>query len=29
MKETGRDLKCEYKETSLGGLAKFNFDAEC
>lgn len=29
MKETGRDLKSEYKETSLGGLAKFNFDAEC
>ncbi len=23
MKETGRDLKDEYKETSLGGLAKY------
>jgi L-serine dehydratase len=29
MKETGRDLKEAYKETSLGGLAKFNFDANC
>jgi len=29
MKETGEDLKCAYKETSTGGLAKFNFDAEC
>ncbi|MEG0398321.1 MAG: L-serine ammonia-lyase, iron-sulfur-dependent, subunit alpha, partial [Cetobacterium sp.] len=29
MGETGKDLKEEYKETSLGGLAKFNFGAEC
>jgi L-serine dehydratase len=29
MKETGRDLKDAYKETSLGGLAKFNFNANC
>ena len=29
MAQTGKDLKCEYRETSLGGLAKFNFDAEC
>lgn len=29
MKETGHDLNCAYKETSTGGLAKFNFDAEC
>jgi len=29
MKETGKDLKNEYKETSLGGLAKFNFNATC
>lgn len=25
MKETGMDIKCEYKETSLGGLAKSKF----
>ncbi|MEW9096587.1 MAG: L-serine ammonia-lyase [Clostridiaceae bacterium] len=25
MKETGMDLKCEYKETSLGGLAKSKY----
>ncbi len=29
MGETGKDLKSEYKETSLGGLAKFRFNAEC
>lgn len=29
MGETGKDLKQEYKETSLGGLAKFTFNAEC
>ena len=29
MGETGKDLKEEYKETSLGGLAKFTFNAEC
>lgn len=29
MGETGRDLKQEYRETSLGGLAKFTFNAEC
>ena len=29
MGETGRDLKEEYKETSLGGLAKFSFESEC
>lgn len=29
MGETGKDLKQEYKETSLGGLAKFRFNAEC
>lgn len=29
MGETGKDLKDAYKETSLGGLAKFNFGGEC
>ena len=29
MKQTGLDMKCEYKETSLGGLAKFDFNAKC
>ena len=29
MGETGKDLKQEYRETSLGGLAKFTFNAEC
>lgn len=29
MGETGRDLKEEYKETSLGGLAKYQFDGNC
>ena len=29
MRETGRDLKEEYKETSLGGLAKYQFDGNC
>ena len=29
MGETGKDLKSEYKETSLGGLAKFRNNAEC
>jgi L-serine dehydratase len=29
MKETRRDIKDAYKETSLGGLAKFNFNANC
>lgn len=29
MGETGRDLKEEYKETSLGGLAKYHFDGTC
>ena len=29
MGETGRDLKEEYRETSLGGLAKFTFNAKC
>lgn len=29
MGETGKDLKHEYRETSLGGLAKFNFGSEC
>lgn len=29
MGETGRDLKEEYKETSLGGLAKYQFDGTC
>ncbi|MEG2220822.1 MAG: L-serine ammonia-lyase [Cetobacterium sp.] len=29
MKETGVDLKEEYKETSLGGLAKYQFDGTC
>lgn len=29
MGETGKDLKTEYKETSLGGLAKFTFNAHC
>ena len=29
MAETGRDLKEEYRETSLGGLAKFTFNAKC
>ena len=29
MKQTGLDMKSEYKETSLGGLAKFDFNANC
>lgn len=29
MKQTGLDMKTEYKETSLGGLAKFDFNANC
>lgn len=29
MGETGKDLKDEYKETSLGGLAKYQFDGNC
>ena len=29
MGATGRDLKKEYRETSLGGLAKFTFNAKC
>ncbi len=29
MKETGKDLKEEYKETSLGGLAKYKFTGNC
>ncbi|MGL5089060.1 MAG: L-serine ammonia-lyase [Cetobacterium sp.] len=29
MGETGKDLKDEYKETSLGGLAKYHFDGNC
>lgn len=29
MKETGIDLKEKYKETSLGGLAKYQFDGTC
>lgn len=29
MKETGKDLKEEYKETSLGGLAKYKFTGKC
>lgn len=29
MAATGRDLKEEYRETSLGGLAKFTFNAKC
>lgn len=29
MKQTGIDMKSEYKETSLGGLAKFDFNANC
>jgi len=29
MGETGRDMKQEYRETSLGGLAKFHYSAEC
>jgi len=29
MKQTGLDMKNEYKETSLGGLAKFDFNAHC
>lgn len=29
MGATGRDLKEEYRETSLGGLAKFTFNAKC
>jgi L-serine dehydratase len=29
MKQTGLDMKSEYKETSLGGLAKFDFNARC
>ncbi|MEG3014196.1 MAG: L-serine ammonia-lyase, iron-sulfur-dependent, subunit alpha, partial [Cetobacterium sp.] len=29
LKETGVDLKEEYKETSLGGLAKYQFDGTC
>ncbi|OQY42417.1 MAG: serine dehydratase [Fusobacteriia bacterium 4572_74] len=29
MKQTGLDMKSEYKETSLGGLAKFDFNAKC
>ncbi len=29
MKQTGLDMKSEYKETSLGGLAKFDFNAHC
>lgn len=29
MGETGRDLKNEYKETSLGGLAKYKFKSNC
>ena len=29
MKQTGLDMKREYKETSLGGLAKFDFNANC
>ncbi len=29
MKQTGLEMKSEYKETSLGGLAKFDFNANC
>ncbi|MGL6024223.1 MAG: L-serine ammonia-lyase [Cetobacterium sp.] len=29
MGETGKDMKEEYRETSLGGLAKYIFEAEC
>lgn len=29
MGATGKDLKEEYRETSLGGLAKFTFNAKC
>lgn len=29
MGATGKDLKKEYRETSLGGLAKFTFNAKC
>lgn len=29
MGETGKDLKQEYRETSLGGLAKYHFDGTC
>ena len=29
MGQTGKDMKEEYRETSLGGLAKFTFNATC